>query len=180
MKHERAIAVALSYVIGFTTAYIAYAIIIETTPVQQTLTVANTTQSQAASLADITTLAVTGSQGVVVETEEGIEVTRGDETRLIAVKRSFVPEFGAEAYDELIKANSSHDGLFTFYCVTNNSVECEAYIYSWEQNGIYPVKVDGERASFLANELNIAWSSDNRLQFNTAVSVSAETPWLLE
>lgn len=181
MKNERASIVALSYVIGFTTAFIAYAAVVEVPLYQSPAIMANVSQSasvaDAAAASPVSEAPVSGS---IMETVEGVEVTKDGVTRLIAVKRSFQPDFGPDAYDRLLKASNSRDGQFTFFCVTSASDSCQASIYSWEQNGIFPIRVNGEKVAYEANELNVAWASDNRLQFNSAVSVNSATPWILE
>jgi hypothetical protein len=181
MKHERAGLILLSYLIGFTTAFIAYGM--QQTDSSSMPTIATTdVTSQVATLAVTSNDMLSDVPSELYESEEGLMMQRSGETRLIAAGASFAPELGDDAYETIEAQALSRDGRYAFFCMTTPSVSdsCFPYVYDWEASGLRPVTVGGELGNFAVGDVNAAWSSDGYLQVGRYLSVSSDTPWALQ
>jgi len=185
MKHERAAVVFLSYLIGFTTSFIAYGLVTDQEYLAPLVVAPSIPSTQMASLVEATPKTVE----VPVEIDSnarieqaGLFLVRNGEERLVSASYESAPNLGTLAHTKVSTYAVSTDGSKLFYCATSiDTVSgCNAYIYNWDDNTIQLVSVADQALLLEATAINAAWSSDNRLQVNQHVSVDAAAPWVMQ
>ena len=182
-RHERAIVVVASYVIGFTSAFIAYGI--AATPSTPLPTAAEHT---APAVAMQPRQGESYSASVQIR-PEGLVVVTNEGERMLSARRSspFLanvisskPEPGIS--EQIVEAELSRDSKFVYFCeqLTKSAQDCNAYVYSVDQDILHPLQVRGEQYSPQIVTHTSAWSAESNLMVDGFNSVSPETPWLLE
>ncbi len=181
MRHEKIFIVLLAYIIGFTTAFIAYGLNytivddnvyaqINTTPiadVQNTdpIVQVNNTQSASALTATLT--------------EEGLFAVLNGKQRVISanVKDSASNEHGFHVAIATVEV--SPDNRFIYFCEQRslNANECHSYIYALETDSVHIVQTTADEDVVASTEKKVVWLTDSRLIVDGYVSESNETPW---
>lgn len=176
-EHEQALLVALAYLIGFTTAYIGFALNDSgdkrykiATPTSDTHEVLGINQAAASN----TIRAVT--------TDEGLFVMK-DETERILSSQIEATEYQPGQHQTIVTTTISPAGDYVHYCAEVASSEagtCSHFVYSVADDTVYRVLSNdvplGTSAS-VAKET--AWRGNN-LSIGIYVSSNASTPWLVE
>lgn len=173
-KHEKAILVSLAYLIGFITAFIAFAIndADQATPAASGKPVADKMEYQA----------MENRSGIeAVIKDDGLFMKNGDKERILSAHMKL--DKSEDGYHDSIASTSvSPDGNFIFYCAVllAGDDDCMSYVYSVAEDTVYKVS-DGEKKILVPIEkaTDISWSGDDRLQMEGMASVSAATPWHL-
>lgn len=180
-RHDRAIIIAASYVIGFVSAYIGFGL--EQTPqapVVQPVQVA--TEVFVEPVNPVTSLAVE-PEGLVLVTANG--------NRLLSARRS--ENLAANVIDsepgfavKLSEAELSRDGMFVYFCeeLTADAVTCSPFVYSVAEDVLHPVSVSGADYRPDAGTHASAWTEDGYLTVEdkangALVSVTTQMPWKL-
>lgn len=190
MKHERASIVFLSYLIGFTTAFIGYGLATDEEYLAP-LVVAPAAPSQLGTVVgsitpvevpEVTVPPRAEAGDVAYETEEGLFMEVAGEARLISPDQLTTPFPELNPHTSVATYVVSTTKDYMFYCTISviDSIACNPFVYSWADNTIYPVSIGSINGTFDSSMVKAAWSSDGRLQVNQYVSVSASAPWQLE
>ena len=181
-RHERALVVAASYIIGFTSAFIAFGV--SNIPQTPELLV-NSVSSQA----QVVTASAKKSEATSLRFEDaGLVVVTEDLERLLSARRSSslmanVISSGAQSgfAVSIVEAEISRDGQFVYYCEqqSTDSDSCVAYVYSVVDDIIHPVQVDGSHYNPKSEGHMSTWTPAGYLNLEAYRSVSANTPWVL-
>ena len=177
-RHEKIAIIIASYVIGFTTAFIAFGINQPDSRMQVQIQGGQNNSAQQVSDNDITSVGY-GNDGLFV-------ITSGYE-RLLSAKASTL---GASAisskgtsgyYYKIVDAEASRDGRFVYFCeqLTQDAETCDPYVYAVEDDSLHMVKADGSAYKSPVATHESAWSDDNDLVLNSMSSAVKDTPWLL-
>lgn len=174
-RNERVGILIASYVIGFITAYIAFGVIqLEDSvefvyvPVHSTAAVI---ESQVAPVVAETTLE---------ETDLGLLLFKdGTETYLSAR----VSEDGTADghYVALAEYSLSLDESYVYFCEVGDveSESCVPFVYSIEEDLVYPVTIDGDRVAFKAEGHAAIWTKEGQLLVDSYLSKDPVQPWSL-
>lgn len=167
-NHEPALLVVLAYVIGFTTAFIAFHLS-EQDDWAATLDYVGTTS--------VIESVATGTKLLIQD--DGLFVEKDGKERVLSAKTN-----DAQADDgfhvRIIAATLSPDENFVHYCVQirEESDKCVNYIYSVDADLVYRVKNDTEEVfSLIEDGKNLAWDKDGSLVLVGYQSVDALEPW---
>jgi hypothetical protein len=175
-RNEKVMILLASYVIGFTTAYIAYGI--NLAGMQDALPV-NYTASMTASVAQAEPVVVANFE----ITADGLEVTVDGEPFLVSAHVSTVPEemiadFGYQGIHERVEGMSlSSSGSYLYFCeYPPEAVGCAPFVYDTVSKIIYPVTVYNYSDPVFESQL--AFDGDF-LKSDELISLSPDEPWLL-
>lgn len=185
MKQERATIMALTFSIGFLTAFIAYGV--DTNYSLPNLSIAQLTNKQQTATAIEARPAaekLSQSGATVVLEAEGLfyQASETATKEVISVSVGVADDLVAEAHEAVYNPLVSDDGQFVFYCATlaGDSSECDTFIYDAAEKIIYPLKSANQKIVIEPDQIRAAWASDGRLQLGQLVSIAAATPWILE
>lgn len=179
-RHERAIIVAASYVIGFTSAYIAFGV--AATDYQHKITLPPTQPQTETTVAE--------EERTVLRLEEtGLVAVTEDLERLLSAHRSSplaanvvgaTPEPGMA--HSLVEAELSRDGAYVYFCeaLTADAQTCDPYVYDVAADTLHPVRVNGTDYYPQIDEHRSSWTPSGYLTVNQFRSISPGMPWLLK
>ena len=176
-RNEKVLIIICSYVIGFTTAYIAFGIIsFDTDNLTQTATVYPTHEVITRTNANNDTNNVS-----VVRDSNGLFVKVGGEVREIV---SVADSESTQSVDAVALPyavsyyQNSPNGSFVYYCIQESSLPvCIPYIYEIATESSYALTIDGEAVSFSTDVARLNWDIGNILLGDGIRSISSETPW---
>ncbi len=175
MINERAIIVALSYVIGFVTAFIAFGISQQTPHYSQHYSDAN-----ASKFSNVVDVEMAASSFQAFKNETGLFVAVDGDERIITAKlegKEGEPGFHFDVpYYEV-----SPDMQYIHYCEQMSEIptECTSFVYVVDQHVVYPADFDGSGIVSSILDMHTHWLDDGRLEIGPFVSASAEKPWML-
>lgn len=173
MRHEQAILVTLAYIIGFTTAFIAFALNSNYEKTTDVVAVKNNIN-----LADSTQKVSTQSIKTL-NNEEGLFMVKDGRTRILS---GLVDKDVVDGYHlSVISASVSPDESYIHYCVNvgSEASSCSHFVYSIEADTIYKLKMDGNQVSTNGDQnLAVQWVNGNNLQFDTRIA-GEDTNWIL-
>jgi len=180
-RHERALVVVASYVIGFASAYIAFGV----SQSQQIVYMPVVSEQH-----QVAKKSVIASPTASLRVEDdGLVLATQDKERLLTARKSSplvasliqagpTPGFA----EKLTEAELSRDSEYVYFCeqLTPEAESCDAYVYSVNDDVLYPVQINGEvytpnNASHVS-----AWSPAGYLTIGEYQSASTETPWILQ
>ena len=162
-RNERVAILVVSYIIGFVTAYVAFGL----TQLEEKfvyMPVDNT-----ASLISALGKKESTSPGVAALTKDGLVLVKNDEARVISAQMAASEGILPDGYHtSLADYSLSPDGSHVYFCeVPAADVDvCRPYLYSVAEDTVYPVKIDGQRVAFEAENHRISWSEDGELIFD--------------
>lgn len=182
MRHEKIILVALSYVIGFTTAYIAFGITPDIThkayrtgEVVKANSVRTTAPSNTAEPSDTpsSTRIVFKDDGMFVQTPEGEKVVSAKLRPNVLEGPGFhvaIPQYAV-----------SPDGEYVYYCEqqTPETDECHNYLYVVDEHTVRPLSLNGSRLTSSVIQSEFSWQPDGTARYNGYTSRSPQQPWEL-
>lgn len=180
-RHEKIAIIIAAYIIGFTTAFIAFGVNQPKNPIEPLQVTARNQQVDTKE-----SLASNVITSVGYSNEGLFAVTAGYE-RLLSAKASTL---GASAiasggtsgyYFKIIDAEASRDGRFVYFCeqLTQDSKTCDPYVYAIEDDSLHPVKADDVKYQSPVATHESAWSDANELVLNGMISSEKDSPWLL-
>ena len=177
MINERAVIVALSYVIGFTTAFIAFGV---TQQKSDYATANKLTTSFSAETFEQAELIATSFEAF--KNEDGFFVTVDGNEQIISARST--NEVGQPGFHfDVPYYEVSPTTQYVHYCeqMTEVPTECTHFIYVVDEHIVYPVTVerDGGLVSNIS-DMHTHWLDDGRLEIGLFVSESVEEPWVLE
>lgn len=166
-RHEKVGLIALSYAIGFTTAYIAFGLTGGNLPTY------NLEQSR-----------LTASLSTVSHELDasGLYVNAAGERSLISINHREVPDLDdtpLQGVHETVSGLAwSTDRRYLYFCEHQPNREgCVPFIYNPTKNYIYPVIIEATGAN-AAPVAGLTWQG-NMLGNDTYVSIDQSTPWRL-
>ncbi len=166
-KHEQAFLVILAYVIGFTTAFIAFKLSDDS----------RFYDSLAANSHDTTS---ESRNEVSVSIKNGdLVLKNGDRDRVVSAK-SYDSNVEDGFHREVMSAAVSPNGRFLHYCVEMDAEadSCVNFVYSVNNDTIYRVKdQSGQIESGEEALSDSGWLADGRLHLFNKQSVGADKPW---
>lgn len=165
-KHEQALLVALAYLIGFTTAFIAFRLS-DDTRFYDNLNASLNVSTMHEGFPEISLI-----NGDLLVNKDGVD-------RIVSAK-SMSLEVEDGFHREVITASISPNGRFLHYCVivSDGTDSCANFVYSIEDNIVHRVKNSGGQVK--SDETSLRennWSDDGRLNLNNSQSTSPEQPW---
>ncbi len=180
MRHEQVAILVLAYIIGFTTAYIAFGISFD--PAEGSVTIA---EPVPISLYKTTTDNVEANNNTVAGvlfTDSGMFSTLGGEEAVVSGKLTDEIEPGPGFHSAIPFYEVSPDGRFIYYCEQqmNNDAECSDYIYDVANNVIRPIKISGSAVTTSISKQEFVWLPDGTAQYAQFTAIGTETPWKLQ
>lgn len=181
MKHENIFIVAVSYIIGFITAYIAFGV--NHSDYQEPLEQKQVNIEKSESVEMKKKPQQQASQKMIgVETQiksDGLYALIGDDERILSAQ---VISATTPGYHYAIpKTEVSPDGKFIFYCAQasadNNS--CANFIYEIDKDLVYLIK-DSKKEQVMTQIDMVeksTWSIDGLLVLPSHKSANADKPW---
>lgn len=180
-KHEQIGIVTLAYIIGFTTAFIAFGISSEMNSQQNTES--GETYNRVVHSNDSTDKSEqTGAVIKAVLKNDGLYVLNGKEERIISAYSEEDPPLVPGFHSEVFATSVSPDGNFVHFCVQldRDEDQCRNLVYSVADDITFSVNVDGEPVySSRAESPAIVWNPDNSLIIEEMVSIDGTAPWKL-
>lgn len=172
-EHREAIIVGLAYIIGFTTAFIAFGLdgtgkhkskakYHRELPVEQT--VAERGEKQI---------------GIAIR-EEGLYALLSDKDRIISAQGASLINAKPGWHHQVIKTEVSPNNSYIYYCVqlVSSSSDCANFVYEVEADVVHKVsRADGEQVLSPIQGLVAGWTSDGLLTINDFVSAARQMPW---
>lgn len=187
MQHERAAVMALTFCIGFTTAFIAYGVPQVSAPVP--VAFAPATQPAAIIIAEspesvpapAPSAAVATAQPGVALDKEGLWFLRNGERLLVSPSIASAPTI-PEAHVDVHQAVARADGAYLFFCAETAAAAgvCEPRVFDSTNFGVHRIQSQGQTGTLDPAQLEVSWQSDGRLAINGFVSSSAVQPWVVE
>lgn len=185
-QHEKIGIVIAAYIIGFSTAFIAFGINNlkeEALPLVSSYQQSTWNNDVYAEYEEVTE----GIIGVSVAQDGLFAVTAANE-RILSANQAVLSASVIDSSDlsgyyyEIIDAEASPNGMFVYFCeqLTAESETCDPYIYSLEDDSVHTVKVGEEKYKSVITEHASAWSTSSTLSLNEFSSKDAQKPWLLE
>jgi hypothetical protein len=178
-RNEKIVIVLSAYVIGFTTAFIAFGI---HNPSETQISDNSFNRSYAQPLSATEDI---GTISSIEKNDEGLfAVTRGY-SRLLSVKRgsqgaTLIAATPTPGFHAAVIADAlSKDAKFIYFCEqqTADAKECIAYVYSLADDSLHRVKVNGEAYAPSVESQTAVWTDDSKLALNNMLSNSPEKPW---
>jgi hypothetical protein len=184
MQHERAAVMALTFCIGFTTAFIAYGLPTMVAPIA----VVPATQPASVMMAEKSTMVHTGEDvppavtnvGVRLDAD-GLWLQTGFETQLISPSLAAAPDL-PEAHVDIHQAVVRADGAYVFFCAETleQTGVCEPRVFDVADFTVYRVESQGQTGSLSVQDLSVTWLTNGLLAINGFQSSSLATPWVVE
>ncbi len=181
-RHEKVVIVVTSYVIGFTTAFIAFGMNqlymaenVLTTPITQTVVKTNIADTSTDKILSVTT------------DSEGLSAVTSKKSIILSAKKSTLDSSVIGSTElpgyhvAIIDAEVSRDGSFVYFCeqLSTESDTCVAYVYELSSDILHKVSIDGTVYTPAVTEHTSSWSDANVLSVDGAFSVIASQPWFL-
>lgn len=183
-RHEKAVIVLTSYVIGFTTAFIAFGLtnMHYKGDMYKNYGDGNMQHKNVDYKKEHKNISAIGTD------EDGLFVTVGGYNRIISGKKasleaSVIKSMTGPGYAyEHHKAVVSNDGWFAFYCeqAKEEVKECLPFVYSLFDDTVHTVTLDGTQRTLDTETFTVAWSDENYLLINDFISKNTEKPWYFE
>jgi hypothetical protein len=181
MQHERAAVMALTFCIGFITAFIAYGIPTSNVPLA---VVPAASQPASVVVAERAVRAAPTPQapqtGVALDSE-GLWLVRNGERMLVSPTAATAPDL-PEAHTEVHQAVVSDDGNYLFFCpeTATNPGLCEPRVFDVENYSVHRVQSQGQTGNLNPATLDVSWLPNGSLEINGFASASASQPWVVE
>jgi hypothetical protein len=179
-RHEKIALIVIAYVIGFTSAFIAFGV----NKINSETTIIQVDNAQAMQIDSSDTHHSGLSVGIG---EEGLFVITKDKERILSANKNLLeasviasgptPGF----FYNIIEAEASRDGNFVYFCeqLMEEDPHCDPYVYSVVNDVLYRVLFEGEEIKPLILSHDSTWTDESTLTLNGAVSQTPEEPWKL-
>ncbi len=181
-RHERITLVVAAYIIGFTTAFIAFGVN-QIGGGEST----NVISYNSVNTAEKVTTRPDSVASIRVEKDGLVVVAEGLQRLLSARKSAFsasvISSSPAPGFAErLVEAELSRNNKFVYFCeqLDMESETCDPYVYSLENDTVYSVTLNGEKYFPAIGGHSSAWSPVGYLSINEYTSASPDTPWILK
>ena len=175
MSHEKAMLIGLAYLIGFVTAYIAFAV-----NASHIAPVMSDTKNHTPTI--VNNRAAASEAIKAIANDEGLFVMNGEVERIISAKVDDAST-GPGYHRQISAVTVSGSGEFVHYCALMNDTDdvCSNFVYSVDADTVYRVSnSDGPIDTSTQEASDAHWNEAGLLVIGERASVSAETPWVLE
>jgi hypothetical protein len=184
-KHERITIVILSYLIGFTTAFIAFSF--QTVPSEPDFYQSDQSYAVVDNSASVSQTSTDNKDNAlktvsVDEKMDGLYAIIDGKERIMSAQAisatSAIPGFHHQLFEVEISPNTE----YIHYCAQSLDTDdfCSHFIYSVVNDVTYVVSnPDGQRLTSSIQDVDVIWSEDNTLIAGLWESASTETPWKL-
>lgn len=167
--HTHAILVALAYLIGFITAYIAFGL--SQTGYHKSKPMVKDQHYGASAYSSVK----------AVTTDEGLFMSSQDQERIISAKsEGEVLKLGY--HRNIVAVSVSMDGEYIYYCAEmNEEGSCHHFVYVKADDMVYSVVKDGQPlVTDNGFSQNVMWRKSNALQIGNLLSSDTTKPWFVE
>lgn len=175
MKHEQAIIVGLSYVIGFTTAFIALSFVGSGSRFDGAKEIVISKTERA--IVPAARGAAIGGQGVrAVTNDEGLFLLKDGKERIISAVSNEAAAAEDGYHSQIVTATVSPSGQYVYYCAVLQAAarECSHFVYSVKDDLVKRVNKEGKPFASTAEEaLFVSWASDDSLHISSAENAAA-------
>lgn len=178
-RHEKIAIAVVSYVIGFTTAFIAFGVNKIDSNSKEGMYVEQATHKGELNAVEKTVITD------VNQNDEGLFAVTSWYERLLAANRQSANVIaGAVApgfYYNVVGAQASKNGQYIYYCeqLSKEAATCDPYVYELESDVLYPVKKNGVLVRPDVSKHVSSWTNEDRLLLNGSISLDASSPWNL-
>ena len=178
-RHEKVLLIILSYIIGFTTAFIVFGF-----GNQQTSSIDLPSYTPKASAQDSTD----ALKASVVFKEDGVYVVTSRYDRILsanknALSSNVLASIGDSAgfHYRVIDAEASRNAKFVYYCeqISEDDDSCHPYVYSVDLDAVFPVEHNNEKVTYPVEGHSSVWMETNALMIGSTVSGDPARPWEL-
>lgn len=174
MKHEKALLVALAYIIGFTAAYIAFGIPeLAHSPgnIEKTYTKVVTPDT-----------AFAGTKAILTESETGLVIVRGDDEKVISMKRTDAVSAGPGVHANIVQFALSPDEQFVYFCEQREATDDMCYMYQYvvEEHNARAVQIDDAPQTTSVENKSFVWLPDGNASLNGYMSEDPQKPWFMK
>ncbi len=175
-RNEKVLIVLTSYIIGFTTAFIAFGVSSDVdTPIAEYV----------APKESISYKEIHQNIQSIGTSSEGLFVNVGGYERIISASLSVLSASAIQSTGRQGYAFKHHtplvskDGWFAFYCEQEDADDttCVPYVYSLFDDTVHPVTLDGKVEEIAIESYSADWDDQNLLSINGYPSLSNERPW---
>jgi hypothetical protein len=174
IRHEKAALIALAYMVGFITAYIAFSF--SSSPAERAH-VAKPTPTNIG----IQQASASGAVSAV-SNEDGLFVIHDGAERIVSA-RTDMEEYEPGYHRRIATTEISAAGDFVHYCALMSSSDdiCSHFVYSVDADIVYRVRsADQPLDTSVAEAETASWSSDNVLTVGALSTLDATEPWRLD
>ena len=182
MRHEKVTIVLLAYIIGFTTAFIAFGIDNDGSLTKYSHPDNNRAQSQVrVEPKNNNQESVAPTLGSVVESDGLYALIDGQERVLSALAITANQPRDGFHYS-IIDTDVSNNGQYIYYCAQQMSSDknCLLYIYELSSDSVYRAKNDqGQQISLPVSDAKLSWRDDDRLMTGEYISKDSSKPWYM-
>lgn len=177
MRHENIVLVVLSYIIGFTTAYIAFGIAPDITH-QAAYTPGHANEPEFSTDKND---AHDDSPIDIFITEDGMFADVAGSERVISGKLRDGVTTGPGFHVSIPRYEPSPEGEYVYYCEQQSSSEnvCHEYLYLVQEHLIKPLKAQGEALTSSVSDSGFRWMREGVLASPQFISETPDTPWKL-
>lgn len=186
VRHEKIVLVVLGYIIGFTTAYIAFGITPDVN-YDDDYSARYTHEpqhpsSERRSDSTHTDDAKANSNIDIILTEDGMFAEIEGEEKVISGKLYDGVTIGPGFHVDIPRYEPSPDGKYVYYCEQQSTTEnvCHEYLYLVQEHLIKPLKAQGELLTSAISDSGFKWMREGVLASPKFVSLTPETPWELK
>jgi hypothetical protein len=194
-KHEKAVIVILSYVVGFTAGFITFGVTgMPSMPAEPAVTVpvsevaapiANTNMD--APMEEVAPVEEVSAVNEVVSYIDGRLTANinGAAVLLSAQKSTVDPETAEKFAGQGVHTNipayeASADGSYVYYCEQHSADDsCSAFVYNVNTEAIHKVTIDGVAQPLTVDQAQFAVWTEAGLMIGDAISNSLDAPWNL-
>ena len=175
MKHEKIILVLLGYTIGFTTAFIGFALTDDKKHERKSEMYANKVLQK-----NYNQLEGDSSVSVIFDDSGMYAVVDGNKKVVSGVLTETVPP-GPGFHSEIPFYSVSPSGKYIYYCEQEQEADgtCSQYLYLINEHVIKPLKLNGESLSSSVADSGFTWTENGQLISDEYSSVSEAEPWKL-
>ncbi len=180
-KHERITIVILSYVIGFSTAFIAFNFVnpgyinqSEGQPLAVAAPKANSLKIEKTETINASTL--------FEEKADGLYALIDGSSRILSAQAISATDAAEGFHFKVLSTSASPDGKFIHYCAQALETDevCKHYIYDLVNDATYRVEMPtGEQLTSEVTNVYAEWLPDGILTTEKYVAASAASPWEL-
>lgn len=188
-KHEKALLVVLSYIVGLTSGFIAFGLtqsnqILETTDVVssyegESQLVATTEENSVEETPVSSGVKVTYDDGrLTVDVNGSIQLLSVERSRLNLEAASYFTKQGTHSIEPVYKL--SPDSKYVFFCEQDTTTDsCQSFVYDIQNEMIHYVTNNGTKLALSRDEAKqVVWDG-LVLVAGLNTSNSSESPWLL-
>ncbi len=178
-RHEKVGILLAAYIIGFTTAFIAFELNdlkpiakFGVEPYHSTLRSDSVNNRKS-------------DNAIIFQDASGLYIGSEDTKILISLNAAEVPDITeptAGVHHTLHGVVQSPDGAYVYFCEQQILAvsECVPFIYEVATSKLYPVAFDGDAEMIDPERVEFRWSAEGVLTAEGMSSVSADSPWRME